>query len=74
MKNLNLKIDIKDLKTLFLLTEAAYVFNIGFKCWCSTVEDDYLEFLAKTKTQKTFSQYVNDRIEILKPSLNDPKR
>jgi putative ubiquitin-RnfH superfamily antitoxin RatB of RatAB toxin-antitoxin module len=75
MENVDLTINIIDLKVLYLITEAAYVFNICFKCWCLTVEDDYLDFISNTeKTQKTFSQYVNDRIEILKPSLNDPKR
>jgi len=62
MKNLDLKIDNLDLKTLYLITEAAYVFNISFNSWCLTVEEDYLEYAAKKESPKTFSQWVNGQI------------
>lgn len=61
----NLKIDLKDLKTLYLHTRFAYA-NMSFEEWCKECKKSYLSYFNNkelyNKTKYTYSQFVNAQI------------
>ena len=61
MENVNFKIEENDLKNLFVITRFCYG-QISFNVFKEEIKNDFLVYLKRTNSTKSFSEWVNGQI------------
>ena len=61
MENTDFKIEENDLKALFVITKFCYG-QISFNTFKEEIKKDYLVFVKRQNSNKSFSEWVNGQI------------
>jgi hypothetical protein len=64
MENVNFKIEENDLKNLFVITRFCYG-QISFNVFKEEIKENYLSYLKRPNSNKSFSEWVNAQIVCL---------